>query len=636
MLQLKFLTLFEIHFHNVQNSFLKAGDKSLKQIATRHHSAQLFMMIVSLIGWSLVLYSLLQLPTIEKPFELLFLLTFIFICEHYPMPFRKGNSSLAFPIVFLTYLIYGIEITVTLYFIGVLLTSWINRRPLRIIFFNPAQLVLSLAGAHFFQSNFLPLFNSSEVWMNFISLFLFITLFYLLNNLIVDIVLFLRPEKYTLEIWTEKAKGELFSFGISLLYGFLLFYLGGQNRGEVDIFTYFFFLSPLIFLAIISSVILRLRADKQRLKALFQFSSELNKTIPVKEWEKDIQRLLIDVVFYEESFLFTKDDHDRWKLVFSQGSRIDLNEVLKSEDLTKLDKIRSTQVFNKQDLELAPLSGCFDKNMQAAVYAPLILDNELIGCLIMTKIRTNSFVVEDVHSISTIANQLAIFLKTQQLFSEKEQRILLEERNRIAHDIHDGIAQTLAGAVMKFDSAARRIPSNPEEAQRMINDSNNTLRQGLKEIRDSIYALRPYPTENLSLDMAIQKKIAEIKKNDNNGLEISFEKRGVQTRLSLLTEKVIYSITQESIQNCIKHAQAKSLNILLSYQKEQIFLKIKDDGVGFSLYEAMTTAMKEPHYGILQMNEDAAKIGATLQIESSETKGTEIIVRIPKMGFEGG
>lgn len=49
----------------------------------------------------------------------------------------------------------------------------------------------------------------------------------------------------------------------------------------------------------------------------------------------------------------------------------------------------------------------------------------------------------------------------------------------------------------------------------------------------------------------------------------------------------------------------------------------------------MTTAMKEPHYGILQMNEDAAKVGATLHIESSETKGTEIIVRIPKMGFEG-
>ncbi|HSI65913.1 MAG TPA: GAF domain-containing sensor histidine kinase [Planococcus sp. (in: firmicutes)] len=608
----------------------------MKQIAARHHSAQLFMMAVSLIGWSLAVFALLQLPAIEKPFELLFLLTFIFICEHYPMPFRKGNSSLTFPIVFLTYLIYGIEITIILYFIGVLLTTWINRRPLRIIFFNPAQLVLSLTGAHLFQSIFMPLFSAPEMWKNFISLFVFIAIFYLLNNLIVDIVLFLRPEKYTLGIWTEKGKGELFSFSISLVYGFLLYYLGSQNRGEVDIFSYFFFLSPLIFLAIISSTILRLRADKQRLKALFHFSSELNKSIPTKEWDKDIKLLLSDVVIYEESFLFTKDEQDNWKLAFSEGNRPDLHESLEKEDLSKLDKIRATQVFNKQELDQAPLSGCFDKNMQAAVYAPLILDNELIGCLILTKIRTNSFVVEDVHSISTISNQLAIFLKTQLLFSEKEQRILLEERNRIAHDIHDGIAQTLAGAVMKFDSAARKIPAHPQEAKRMINDSNDTLREGLKEIRDSIYALRPYPTEKISLDLAIQKKIDDLEKDGHNSLAVSFERRGVQTHLSLLTEKVIYSITQESMQNCIKHARATSLNILLSYQKEQILLKIKDDGTGFSLYEAMTTAMKEPHYGILQMNEDAAKIGATLQIESSETKGTEIIVRIPKLGFEGG
>lgn len=594
------------------------------------------MMAVSLIGWSLAVFALLQLPAIEKPFELLFLLTFIFICEHYPMPFRKGNSSLTFPIVFLTYLIYGIEITIILYFIGVLLTTWINRRPLRIIFFNPAQLVLSLVGAHLFQSIFMPLFSAPEMWKNFISLFVFIAIFYLLNNLIVDIVLFLRPEKYTLGIWTEKGKGELFSFSISLVYGFLLYYLGSQNRGEVDIFSYFFFLSPLIFLAIISSTILRLRADKQRLKALFHFSSELNKSIPTKEWDKDIKLLLSDVVIYEESFLFTKDEQDNWKLAFSEGNRPDLHESLEKEDLSKLDKIRATQVFNKQELDQAPLSGCFDKNMQAAVYAPLILDNELIGCLILTKIRTNSFVVEDVHSISTISNQLAIFLKTQLLFSEKEQRILLEERNRIAHDIHDGIAQTLAGAVMKFDSAARKIPAHPQEAKRMINDSNDTLREGLKEIRDSIYALRPYPTEKISLDLAIQKKIDDLEKDGHNSLAVSFERRGVQTHLSLLTEKVIYSITQESMQNCIKHARATSLNILLSYQKEQILLKIKDDGTGFSLYEAMTTAMKEPHYGILQMNEDAAKIGATLQIESSETKGTEIIVRIPKLGFEGG
>lgn len=550
------------------------------------------------------------------------------------MPFRKGNSSLAFPVIYLTYLIHGIEIVSLLYFLAVLLTALFNQRPLRIIFFNPAQLAISLTLAHLLRTWITPMLDLPEIAMIAISFLLFSGLFYLFNNIIVDLVLLLRPEKYTLSIWLEKGRGELLSFSVSLVYGFLLHFLGNQNRGDVDIFSYFFFLSPLIFLAIISSIIIRLQADKQRLKALFHFSTELNKVIPVKEWEEDIKRLINEVVSYEESFLFTRDDKGDWQLAISEGDfGLDPHEY---QALEALNRVKTLTVFNKEDLHLAPLSPFFNKNIKAFVYAPLILENEQIGCLIMAKVRTNSFIVEDVHSIATIANQLAIFLKTQMLFSEKEQRLLLEERNRIAHDIHDGIAQILAGVIMKYDTAAKKIFSHPKDAQWLINDNNKILRAGLKEIRDSIYALRPYPTEQLGLHLAIKRKIAEIKQDRHLEMAISFRSRGLQSKLDLLTEKVIFSIVQESIQNCIKHAQASHLDILLSYSEDHVFLQVKDDGIGFSLYQAMAAAMKEPHYGILQMNEDAEKVNATLQIESREKQGTEIMVKIPLAGFEGG
>lgn len=588
------------------------------------------MMLISLIGWSIAIYAILNLPSIDSPFLLFFLMIFIFICEYYPMPFRKGNSTLTFPVVYLIYLIHGLEITIILYFISVLLTALLNKRPIRILFFNPAQLVLSLTLVHVFSVN-LPLTYFSGFTTIFISFVLFISSFYIINNLIVDTVLLLRPEKYSLDMWFEKGRGELFSFSISLVYGFLIHFLGERQTDGIDVFAYFFFLSPLIFLAIISSIIIRLRVDKQRLKALFNFSSELNKAIPIIEWEDNIKTLLNEVVSYEESFLFTRDEKEIWKLAISEGYFNLHND--KPNELDTLNEIRVTTVFNKHELSKAPLSSYFNAYIQTAVYAPLILDNELVGCLILTKTRTNSFVVQDLHSISTMANQLAIFLKTQMLFSEKEQRILLEERNRIAHDIHDGIAQTLAGAIMKLDTAGKKINSEPKVAQGLISDSNHVLRIGLKEIRDSIYALRPYPTEQIGLHTAIMKKIEELRRDQ--GLDISFESRGQQIRLGLLTEKVIFSIIQESIRNCIKHAKASKVDVLLSYQKEQIYLKIKDNGVGFSLYEAMTVAMKEPHYGILQMNEDAAKVGATLQIDSREKSGTEIVVKIPKLGYEG-
>ncbi|MDN7243069.1 sensor histidine kinase [Planococcus sp. N028] len=606
----------------------------MKHKPYRHYSAPLFMMAISFLGWATPAFALFNLPVIEEPFELLFLLAFIFICEYFPMPFRKGNSSLTFPVVYLTYLIYGIELVVLLYFLGVLLTTLLNKRPIRIIFFNPAQLVLSLTLAHLLRTWVTPLLDVSETAAIALSFLLFLGSFYLINNLIVDFVLLLRPEKYTLPIWLEKGRGELLSFSISLVYGFLLHFLGNQNRGDVDIFSYFFFLSPLIFLAIISSIIIRLRADKQRLKALFHFSSELNKVIPVKEWEEDIKRLISAVVSYEESFLFTRDEKGKWQLAISEGT-LDLNPH-QFQEFEALNQVTTLKVFNKEDLHQAPLAPYFSKTIQALVYAPLVLDNDQVGCLIMAKMRTNSFIVEDVHSIATIANQLAIFLKTQMLFSEKEQRLLLEERNRIAHDIHDGIAQILAGVIMKYDTAAKKIFSHPKDAQWLINDNNKILRAGLKEIRDSIYALRPYPTEQLGLHLAIKRKIAEVKQNGDVGINISFESQGHQSKLNLLVEKVVFSIIQESIQNCIKHAKASNLTILLRYAEDHVFLKVKDDGIGFSLYQAMTTAMKEPHYGILQMNEDADKVNATLQIESSEKEGTEIMVKIPLVGSKGG
>ncbi|MGO1060927.1 GAF domain-containing sensor histidine kinase [Planococcus sp. FY231025] len=605
----------------------------MKQTSSRHYTAQLFMTLISAIGWSVAVYAAFGVQPVRDPYELLFLIAFIFIAEYFPMPFQKGNSSLTFPIVYLAYLLYGIEITSVLYFSAVLFTTLINQRPLRIIFFNPAQLVLSLFLADKITTWAVPQLGLTDSALSIFFLLLFIGSFYLINNGIVDIVLLLRPEKYTFSTWLQKSRAELFSFSISMVYGMLLHYLGNQNRGDGDILSYFFFLSPLIFLAIISSVIIRLSADKLRLKALFHFSSELNKAIPISGWENEIKGLIKEVVSYEESYLLTRDEKGNWNLAIADG---DLALSKEAAVAAALDQVKSTTVYNKSDIHLSPLAQHFNPAIQSAVFAPLIFENELVGCLIMAKTRTNSFIVEDVHSISTIANQLAIFLKTQMLFSEKEQRILLEERNRIAHDIHDGIAQILAGAVMKFDAAAKKIHSHPQDAQWLVNDSNNILRGALQEIRDSIYALRPYPTEQHGLYMAIKNKIEELNRDKALDLDITFESRGIQPKLNLVAEKAIFSIIQESLHNCIKHACARKVGILLNYQRDQILLTVKDDGIGFSLYEAMTAAMKEPHYGILQMNEDAEKVGAAFQIESSKNNGTEIFVRIPKAGFKGG
>lgn len=89
------------------------------------------------------------------------------------------------------------------------------------------------------------------------------------------------------------------------------------------------------------------------------------------------------------------------------------------------------------------------------------------------------------------------------------------------------------------------------------------------------------------------------------------------------------------MQNIVKHAKAEKVNVLLSYQREHVLLKVKDNGIGFSLFESMVKTKCEPHYGILHMNEQAEQLGATLQIDSSVGKGTEITLLIPDSQTRG-
>jgi signal transduction histidine kinase len=602
----------------------------------KYHISQIYMAGISFIGFILLVFNILSLERMSFSLPLILLIFFLAICEYYPMPMPKGQTTLTFPIIYMIYVVFGIECVIILYALTVFAVNISHRRPTRILFFNPAQLIISFYLAHIFYVLFMEKLmqsNLSALMLGLSGFFMMISLFYLFNNLIVDIVLWLRPESYPLKLWWGKTQGETTSFLIAFVYGCLIHYLGSQNRGEVDSFSYFFFFSPLVGLSLLSSIIARLNIEKNRIKALFDFSSDLNTSLPTKNWEMLINNILKVSMCYEDCILLIRNEQAQWEVTVLNGELV--TSALSNEAFYEIEGLEKILIFDNKEIHKGPLSNYFRSAIRSAIYAPLVFEKETIGCFIVTKARTKSFTVEDTRSIATIANQLAGFFKTKQLVSERERRILLEERNRIAHDIHDGIAQSLAGAVMKLDTSLKKLDANPNEAKQLISESNRSLRESLKDVRDSIYALRPYPTEQLGFHTAIEKKIKELKKDPSLTLDIQVQVRGKRGPISPMTEKIMFGVFQESVQNCIKHANAAHLHILVSYKQDHIILKMTDDGVGFSLYHAMIKAMNEPHYGILQMNEAAEKIGAALQIESKPNEGTEVVLTVPKLGLEG-
>ncbi|MCM3663538.1 sensor histidine kinase [Mesobacillus subterraneus] len=601
----------------------------------REKYSKLFMNSISLIGWILILFSFVKLEHPGEPIVLGLLFLFLLISEYYPMPVWRGQTAITFPVVYVLFLLYGFSYTAIAYAGAVLIVNLIHQRPLRTVFFNPAQLVLSFYAAAVTLPLIQPLLDKMALTPIIQGIFEYIILlavYVVINNLIVDLVLFIRPQNYSFKMWKHKTITEMNSAAISLIYGITLYVVGSQNRGEIDVFAYFFFFSPLVGISLLSATIARLRREKNRLKLLFSITTELNQMLPSQDWLSALRGSFNELIGAEASLLWIKRDGE-WELSFKDGRALG-DCKMPSAAFDEFKEMRHPVIYNDRKKAGGAAADCFDDDVKAFVYSPLVIENETIGMFIIARSRTKSFQDDDVQSIATLANQLAVIIKTRMLFTEKEKRIVLEERNRIARDIHDGVAQTLAGAVMKLETAGKKFNKNPEETRKLVDESVLGLRESLKEVRESIYALRPYPTERAKLAEAILRKIEAVQKEYKQ--EIAFEIRGQEQELSPMVEKVLFDTFQESLQNAIKHSQAAKIEILLSYQSEHILLKIKDDGSGFSLFQAMLKARNQPHFGILQMNDAAEKINASLQIDSKEGSGTEVVITVPRMGIEGG
>ncbi|MFC4410893.1 GAF domain-containing sensor histidine kinase [Chungangia koreensis] len=603
----------------------------------REKQANTYLIVISFLGTVIYLWSIFNMdvePSLNGIVVFLILIAFLWVTENYPMPVWRGFTSISFPIIYTIFITSGLEAAIVAYSTVILLNNLVKRRPVRIIFFNLSQLALSLLMTNFLTAAIIDalLSFSGSFSRIMIHMVLFTSCFYVINNALVDLLLKLRPQRYTLEAWFNKTISEFRSFLISAAYLSLVLLLGSQNRGSLDILSVFFVFSPLIAAALLMSVIVKIQTEKNRLKSLFSTTTELNRSMLSGDGYDEFHRQISSFVDFESLILWTNEEGE-WEKVFTAGEHT-VGARLSSDQFNHFTELNGPLMIADRRFTKGPADDCFREYIRSLIYAPLIVENKTVGMMALGRSRSNSFTEEDLSMVATLANQLAIILTTRSLLAEQERSLILEERNRIAREIHDGIAQSLAGAVMKLETATRIRSDQPEYSMELVQDSLTKLRLSLKEIRESIYALRPLATVKNGLKKAIKETCHKIQ--EEFPITIVFEERGESYPLGTEIEKIIFDIFKESIHNITKHANAKNVQVLLSFQQEHILLKIKDDGIGFSLVDALLLARREPHFGILNMNDSADKIDASLQIDSKKGMGTEVSLSIPKQSLKGG
>ncbi|PKR77739.1 histidine kinase [Halalkalibacillus sediminis] len=608
-------------------------EKSLKTNTQREQLAKQYMLFITIAGWVILVFHLFNLDEPQASIYILLLFAlFIGITEYYPIPVWNGFTTVNFPIVYVLYLAYDIHYAITIYALIVPIIYFLQRRPIRSIFFNPAQLVISFYLAYLVTTHLvLPSIQLTDhpIVIGSLIYTCFLIIFYSINNLLVDIVLVIRPQPYPLETWKKKIMTELNSALFSFIYGVLLYVISTEDRGQIDMFSYFFFFAPLIALSFIGSSFVRIKAERNRLKRLFHLTRDLNTYILKEDGLSEFIIRFKQYMFYDQAVLILKEN-DEWIMVHRDEAHT--NNSNKSISLNPELFLDPLIYKNRKDQNGGPLSYLFSDEMQTFIYNPIKMEDELLGLIVVAKMRNNSFVENEQNILATVSNQLAAVLITRRLIQEKEEHSLLEERNRIARNIHDGIAQNLAAAVLQLETALKKH-DNQKASRQLINQCITNLRESLFEVRNSIYTLRPPTEHQTGLIPAIHKRIEEFTNQDNN--TINFRIKGKPYALSTMLERVIFDTFQESVQNSLKHSGADHIHVLLDYKDDHTLLKVKDDGRGFSLFHAMIKAEREGHFGIMQLNERAEKINGSLQINSKEGKGTEIILSVPRIETEG-
>ncbi len=200
---------------------------------------------------------------------------------------------------------------------------------------------------------------------------------------------------------------------------------------------------------------------------------------------------------------------------------------------------------------------------------------------------------------------------------------VLEERNRIARELHDTLEQELAGITMQLDLAVACLQQAPRVAEQALETARNMSRHSMIEARRSVWDLRCQLLENGDLVSALTQVVKPLAPCEHVDINVKIE--GSPLRLPGPIEMNLLRIGQEAVANAVKHGNARQISIELSYTPARVRLRVSDDGHGFSVEQGSRSG----HFGLLDMRERAQSMGSRLVVESDPGHGTCISVEVP-------
>ena len=257
--------------------------------------------------------------------------------------------------------------------------------------------------------------------------------------------------------------------------------------------------------------------------------------------------------------------------------------------------------------------------VKTILFVPMLIAGELAGIVGIRFMEKRSFRQEEIELTQALANQAMLAIQLTRLSQQSRDAAVIGERNRMARDIHDTLAQGFTGVIMQLEAVKGAIAQKDlVEASERVERAGDMARVGLGEARRSVLALRPHSLQDKSLCLALDDLFKRM--TNGSGLQAEFYLEGAEPVMRAEWEEILLRIAQESLTNTIKHAKAKNFRATLKVGPEEVQFRLADDGVGFNLQA------EHEGFGLLGMKERVDQAGGQFILRSMPGQGTEIQV----------
>jgi signal transduction histidine kinase len=288
----------------------------------------------------------------------------------------------------------------------------------------------------------------------------------------------------------------------------------------------------------------------------------------------------------------------------------------------------------RSDPELQYFNGLV--NAKSMMALPLRAGFNKFGVLLFASEQADAFSDEHIELLNSITTQATIALQNATLYlnlrQEKDKLIQVEEdaRKKLARDLHDGPVQLVAAVAMRSNMIrtmfTRKGEFNPDELGKV----EELAKQATKEIRHTLFTLRPLVLETQGLIAALRQIAEKMRETFECNVIVEPQPNiAFETLLNANQQNVIFYITEEAVNNARKHAESQHIWVRLFKQSEYVILEIQDDGKGFDVKAVETGYEKRGSLGMINMRERAELAEGTVKLESAKGQGTKITVIVP-------